>query len=136
MSSLSDSSRSGRSSFQQVAASFLSQPGLPFAGILSAERIERIFTRHGNLFGMGQIYSTAVMVWSLLGQVLRDGKEASCQAAVARVVAYQEQRGAAVPTSDTGDYCRVRNKLSEAALRDVSVEVAAEMQQQALDGWL
>ncbi len=136
MSSLSDSSRPVRSSFQQVVACFLSQPGLPFASVLSAERIERIFTKHGNLFGVGQIYSTAVMVWSLLGQVLRDGKQASCQAAVARVVAYQEQRGAAAPISDTGNYCRARNKLSQAALRDVSVEVAAEMQQQALDGWL
>ena len=93
MSSLSDSFGSGRSNFHQVVASFLSQPGLPFAGILSAERIERIFARHGNLLGAGAIYSTAVMVWSFLGQVLRDGKEASCQAAVARVVSYQEHRG-------------------------------------------
>ena len=136
MSSLSDSSRSGRSNFHQVVASFLSQPGLPFANILSAERIERIFTKHGNLFGKGQIYSTVVMVWSFLGQVLRDGKEASCQAAVARVVAYQEQHDALAPTSDTGDYCRARNKLSEAALHDVSVEVADELQEQADDQWL
>ena len=127
MSSLSDSSRSGRSNFHQVVASFLTQPGLPFAGILSAERIERIFARHGNVFGVGRIYSTAVMVWSFLGQVLRDGK----QAAVARVVSYQEHRGGAVPTSDTGDYCRARNKLSEAALRDVSRDIAAEIEQQA-----
>ena len=54
MSSLSDSSRSGRSNFHQVTTSFLSQPGLPFAGILSAERIERIFARHGELFGVGR----------------------------------------------------------------------------------
>ncbi len=67
MDNLSDSSRSGRSNFHQVVASFLSQPGLPFASILSAERIERIFTKHGNLFGKGQIYSTVVMVWSFLG---------------------------------------------------------------------
>ena len=136
MGTLADNADNCRSSFRQAISSFLSQPGLPFAGILSAERIERIFCRHGNLFGVGRIYSTAVMVWSFLGQVLRDGKEASCQSAVARVVAYQEQRGAASPTSDTGDYCRARNKLSEAALRDVSVEVAAEMQQQAPDEWL
>ena len=51
MPSLSDSSRSDRSSFHQVVASFLSQPGLPFTKILSAVRIERIFRRHGNLFG-------------------------------------------------------------------------------------
>jgi len=136
MHTLTDSSPAGGSNFQQVVASFFSQPGLPFASVLSAERIERIFTKHGNLFGVEQIYSTAVMVWSFLGQVLRDGKEASCQSAVTRVAAYQEQRGSAVPTPDTGDYCRARNKLSEAALRDVSMEVAAEIEQQAPDEWL
>ena len=136
MGTLANNSDNCPSSFQQVVASFLSQPGLPFAGILSAERIERIFARHGNFFGVGRIYSTAVVVWSLLGQVLRDGKEAACQSAVARVVVYQEQRGAEVPTRDTGNYCRARKKLSEAALRDVSVEVANELEEQAPDAWL
>ena len=72
-------------SFQRIADAFLAQPSLPFAEVLSAERIARIFAKHGNLFGVGAIYSTAVMVWSFLGQVLRDGKEASCQSAVARL---------------------------------------------------
>ena len=78
------------SSFRQTVAAFLSQSGLPFSGLLSAERIERIFARYGNLFGVGRIYSTAVistavMVWSFLGQMLHDGKEASCQSAVPQV---------------------------------------------------
>ena len=136
MASIPDSSRPGRSSFHQVVASFLSQPGLPFASILSAERIERIFAKHGNLFGGGAIYSTALMVWAFLSQVLRDGKEASCQAAVARVVAYRQQLGETTPTEDTGDYCRARAKLSEAALRDLTVEVAAELQEQSDPQWL
>jgi putative transposase len=136
MHTLTNSSPAGGSKFQQVAAAFLAQPGLPFAEILSAERIERIFTKHGNLFGVGRIYSTAVMVWSFLGQVLRDGKEASCQSAVTRVVASQTQCGGAAPAPDTGAYCRARNKLSEAALRDISMEVAAEIEQQAPDEWL
>ena len=59
MSSLHDSPRGGRSNFHQVVAGFLLQPGLPFASILSAERIERIFAKHGNLFGRDAIYSTA-----------------------------------------------------------------------------
>ena len=90
---LSPVPRGGRASFQQIAESFLSQPGLPFAELLSAERIERIFAKHGGLFGLNGIYSTAVMVWSFLGQVLRDGKEASCQAAVARVVTHCQHLG-------------------------------------------
>ena len=91
MRSVPGSSGIGRGDFQRVLTSFLSQPGLPFASVLSAERIEQIFKRHGNLFGRGQVYTTVVMVWSFLGQVLRDGKEASCQAAVARIAAWNFQ---------------------------------------------
>jgi len=112
-------SNCGSGKFREIVSCFLLQPGLPFADILSAERIERIFKKHRNLFG-GEIYSVAVMVWSFLSQVLRDGKEASCQAAVARIVAFKSQRGEPGPTADTGDYCRARSKLSEAALHDLS----------------
>lgn len=130
-------SRSGASGeFQGVVAAFLTQPGLPFASVLSAERIKRIFTEHDNLFGMNAVYSTAVMVWSFLSQVLRDGKEASCQAAVARVVSYCEQQGVAPPTPDTGDYCRARAKLSAEALQELSGEVAEELEQAADERWL
>jgi len=127
---------SGSSGFQRIVDAFLSQPGLPFANVLSAERIERIFSKHGNLFGTGAIYSTAVMVWSFLGQVLRDGKEASCQAAVARVVSFDQQQGTAIPTADTGDYCKARAKLSEAALRDLTREIASEVEERAEASWL
>ncbi|HMP71371.1 MAG TPA: hypothetical protein PKA76_18625, partial [Pirellulaceae bacterium] len=73
-------------------------------------------------------------VWSFLSQVLRDGKEASCQAAVARVASYCEVQGVDSPTEDTGDYCRARAKFSAAALRDLSYEVAEELQQAAEPG--
>ena len=126
----------GSRDFQRIVDCFLSQPGLPFASILSADRIERIFHKHGNLFGMDQIYSTVVVLWSFLGQVLRDGKEASCQSAVARISVFQQQQGAEVPTSDTGNYCRARNKLSEAALHELCVEIASEVEDQADEKWL
>ena len=131
MATLADRPGNRPGSFHQIVAAFLSQPGLPFASVLSAERI---FTNHGNLFG--SVYSTVTVVWAFLSQVLRDGKEASCQSAVACVDTYYEQRGEAAPTSDTGDYCRARAKLSEAALHDITVEVAAELQDQADSKWL
>jgi putative transposase len=133
---LPDFPRSGSSGFQAVVAAFLGGEPLPFANILSAERIERIFAKHGCQFGLHGVYTTALMVWSFLGQVLRDGKDASCQAAVARVVSYCQQQGRAVPTDDTGDYCRARGKLSEFALRGVSCDVAEELERQADPGWL
>lgn len=123
------------SSFQQIVDAFLLQPGMPFSSVLPAERIERVFAAYNGLFG-GSVYSTAVMVWSFLGQVLRDGKEASCQAAVARITAHQQLTDGATPTSDTGNYCRARAKLSEAALRALAIEVGAEVEQQADPAWL
>jgi putative transposase len=78
-----DFPRSGSGGFQVVVAAFICGDLLPFASILSAERIERIFTRHDCQFGLHDVYTTALMVWSFLGQVLRDGMDASCQAAVA-----------------------------------------------------
>jgi putative transposase len=136
MASVSNSFRERRSSFRRVLDGFLARPGLPFAAVLSAERLDRIFAKHGNLFGESGIYTTAVMVWAFLGQVLRDGKEASCQAAVASIVAYRGALGLATPTSDTGDYCRARAKLAEAALRDVTCEVAAEVEDRVEAKWL
>jgi hypothetical protein len=133
---LPNSPRRDSLSFQKIVDAFLCGEGLPFAEILSTERIERIFAKHGCLFGLHGVYTTAIMVWSFLSQVLRDGKEASCQAAVARVVSYCEQQGLNSPTEDTGDYCRARAKLSDAALRDLSCEVAEELEQAADPSWL
>jgi hypothetical protein len=130
------SPRRGSRSFQRVADAFLARKGLPFAESLSAERIARVFARHGCLFGLQGIDSVAVMVWSFLSQVLRDGKEASRQAAVARVVRHYQQVGTAAPTSDTGDYCRARAKLPEAALHALSCDVAADMEEAADNTWL
>lgn len=136
MNTRSDASCPPSHRFGQVVAAFLLQPGLPFASLLSAERIERLFAKHGNLFGMDTIYSTVVTLWAFLGQVLRDGKEAACQSAVAQVVSYQQLCGQTPPTEDTGDYCRARSKLSEAALKDLTRELAGEMQDQAPALWL
>lgn len=122
--------------FQKIVDAFLGGEGLPFATILSAERIEGIFRQHGNLFGLHAGYNTAVMVWSFLSQVLRDGKEASCQAAVASVVSYYQLQGLTPPTQDTGDYCRARGKLSLAALKQLTREVAEELEGAADAKWL
>ncbi len=111
MRNVTDSGSSASGQFQQVVAAFLSQPGLPFAGLLSAERVQRVFAKHQNLFAMNGIYSTVNVLWAFLGQVLRDGKEAACQAAVAAIIAHRLASGLATPTSDTGDYCKARAKL-------------------------
>lgn len=68
--------------------------------------------------------------------MLRDGKEASCQSAVARITSHCLHEGTQPPTHDTGDYCRARAKLSEVALHELSNDVADELEQQADESWL
>ena len=85
-------------SFQNVAEAFLAGDGLPFAEILSAERIERIFVKHGCLFGLHGVYTTSIMVWSFLSQVQRDCKEASCQ--FSRRMRRQLLRATGAPIAD------------------------------------
>lgn len=133
---IADSENPGRGGFQRIVAAFLTQPGLPFASVLSAERVERVFAEQGNLFGKDAIYSTVLTLWAFLGQALREGKQASCQAAVAEIVAHQQQAGLPIPTSDTGNYCRARAQLSEAALHELTVGVADELEEQADSAWL
>lgn len=123
-------------SFQQIAHAFMAQDGLPFSDVLTKERIETAFARQDGLFGQHGVYSTPTVLWAFLSQVLRDGKEASCQSAVARIASHCLHEGIQPPTHDTGDYCKARAKLSEAALHELGKEVADELQQHADPSWL
>ena len=90
-------------SFGSLADSFLGQPGLPFAEVLTVEAIEQAFARHDGLFAEDDLFSTPIVLWAFLAQVLRDGKGAACAAAVADIATYRQQTGGAVPSGDTGD---------------------------------
>ena len=42
----------GSTDFQKIADVFLGREGLPFADLLSADRIAEVFAKHQNLFGL------------------------------------------------------------------------------------
>jgi hypothetical protein len=122
--------------FANVAEPFLQQPGLPFADVLTAEIIERAFAEKHALFGQDAIFSTPIVLWAFLAQVLRDGKGAACAAAVADIATYMQQTGGQVPSGDTGDYCRARSKLDLTVLRRLVTETAQQLQDGADPSWL
>jgi putative transposase len=126
----------GKADFEQVTASFLDQPGLPFADILSADYIEQAFARRDALFATDATYSTPLVLWAFLAQVLRDGKNAACAAAVADIATYVQQAGGRPPSGDTGDYCRARAKLDAAVLRGLVQHSAGQLDAQARQEWL
>ena len=122
--------------FDLVVQPFLRDPGLPFAQVLSARDIERAFAEQGALFGQEDIYSTQLVLWAFLAQVLRDGKGSACASAVADIATYMQQIGGAVPAGDTGDYCRARAKLDLPALRSLVNQAAERLDRKAPADWL
>jgi len=122
--------------FDAVAAPFLEGEGLPFAEVLDAKSIERAFDVEGGLFAQDGIFSTDITLWAFLAQVLRDGKGASCAAAVADIITYMVQTGQKPPAGDTGDYCRARAKLSVPALQNLVLGLAGQLELEADESWL
>ena len=122
--------------FQTVLQPFLQEAGLPFADVLSGQDIQQAFADHEGLFGQDDIYSTQIVLWAFLAQVLRDGKGAACASAVADIATYCQQIGLPIPSGDTGDYCRARAKLRPTALRRLVGQVAEDLEQQADPSWL
>lgn len=136
MTTLSAQAGTGKGSFEDVFRPFLQRPGLPFADVLGAEHIEQTFRRHDALFANDAIFSTPIVLWAFLAQVLRDGKGAACAAAVADIATYMQQTAQRPPSGDTGDYCRARAKLDPAALRDLVVQAGRQLDAQARPDWL
>ncbi len=127
---------SHKNNFCAVAEPFLQAEGLPFAEVLDAASIQRVFREENALFGQNDIFSTDVTLWAFLAQTLRDGKGAACAAAVADIATGMVQTGQRPPSGDTGDYGRARAKLSVPALRRLVVESAEHLEREAEASWL
>lgn len=109
----------GSFGFGNTVSGFLAQSDLPFA-----ERIERVFAKHKGLFG--RTYTTAIVLWAFMGQVLRDGKEAACQSAVSRMASFLPFADTEQIDPNTRDYCRARAKIRELAC-DVANDAEAQI---------
>lgn len=136
MTSLATSRTDGKNPFAVMADSFLQDPGLPFASVLNAETIQRVFQEEDALFGQEDMFSTQLVLWAFLAQTLRDGKGVACAAAVADIATYLLQTGQQPPSGDTGDYCRARAKLKLTALQRLVREASGQLEDQAADAWL
>jgi hypothetical protein len=91
MTSLSTPRTEGKNTFAVIADSFLHDPGLPFASVLDAASIQRVFREEGALFGQDDIFSTEIVLWAFLAQTLRDGKGVACASAMADIATYLRQ---------------------------------------------
>ena len=125
-------------SFSVFVKAFLQGKGLPFSEVLSEEQIKRAFEAEDALFGEGEdaVYTTPLVLLAFLSQVMHSGPERSCDAAVGRLRTLCVYLSIHGPSPDTGAYCRARAKLSEAAMKRLSYEVADQLEAAVPKKWL
>jgi putative transposase len=122
--------------FQAALAPFLTDDGLPFANVLTAQQIEQACHDEGVCFGdtSRSVYNPAVTLWAFLSQVVDSDK--SCRAAALRVLnlSIEQQQG---PCSiDTGMYCRARAKLPASLSRRLTYQTTDQLEEAIPAHWL
>jgi putative transposase len=121
--------------FAQALAPFLNAPGLPFAGVVTAEEVAQAFAEAGATFGAtpNAVFTPALTLWAFLSQVLNDDK--SCRAAVLRVAAFRMARGGLPCSQDTAAYCRARARLPAAVLKRLALTTSRRLEQEIPADW-
>jgi hypothetical protein len=136
--SLSRSVKNSNIGFSVFDQLFYSDSSLPFGNVLSADRVREMFADSDVLFGYGEndLWNTGLTLWSFIGQVLQDGKQSSCNAAVTNATRYMLEHGMHPPGPDSGEYCRARHKLHAKVLRQLVRDITEKMLLSNPDHWL
>jgi hypothetical protein len=119
--------------FRRAVADARRQGGLPFACLLSEDRILQAFGSARG-FWQGWIYSPAVTLWMFLSQCF--SADHSCTEAVARLIAWRLSRGQKPCSADTGAYCTAREKIPEQACLALVRETGRQVEDDAPSDWL
>jgi DDE family transposase len=122
-----------RHQIETLRAQFAQADGLPFADVLSADRLDRALREEGGGW-REQVFTPLLTLWTFLAQVL--SPDGSCRAAVARLLAWQVAHGQPPCRPDTSPYCKARRRLPESLLRRLAREAGQALHRQAPAGWL
>lgn len=115
-------------------APFFQSGDIPFHDVINGATVQRVLDAHKCHFGKTYhaIYTPLLTMWMFLWQLLAD---ASCDAAVAKAVAYCNEIGAKTPGTDTGGYVRARSKIPAGVYADLSRHVARELENRVPAKW-
>src|SRR5579871_3275826 len=111
---------------------FLQDGELPFTDILTQEVITQALAAVG--VWLDRVFSPLVTLWVFLGQVL--GRDHSCRAAVARLIAHRLGQGQRPCSAQTGAYCQARKRLPESFFRDVACQTGRALEANVDPRWL
>jgi putative transposase len=122
-------------SFDTLCRAFAQHAALPFGKIFTPELLTRLACRYNVCFAAGpnDFWGVGVTTMAWLFQGLFAKK--SCLAAVSRVVALCVLLGLAAPSSNTGAFCKARDKLSADFLRALALSVSRSLEEYAPARW-
>ena len=124
-------SRSARQ-LESLCRQFGADSELPFAPLLTAERVEAIL-REEEASGRDCLDTPAVTLWAFLSQCLcPDG---SFRKAVARVLAWLIGQGEKACSAQTGPYCKARQRLSLSLFTRLTRTTGRDLMEQLPDAW-
>ena len=119
-------------SLDAVRARFARNEGLPFADILTEERIRDVLNERGVQF-RDRVFSPITTIWGFLSQVLSE--DHSCRDTVSRIIAHRAANGASVCSPNTSSYCKARGRVPVSVLSDLAKRTAKELQTSIGDPW-
>ena len=119
-------------SLDAVRARFARNQGLPFADILTEDRIQKVLDDHGVRF-RERVYSPVTTIWGFLSQVLSE--DHSCRDTVSRIIAHRVSNGKVVCSPSTASYCNARSRILTDVLRTLATRTAEELQASVTDQW-
>ena len=124
--------------FHLVRSSFMQEPGLAFANVLSEAQIEQAFDQEGVSFAEGEddVFTPAMTLWAFLSQALYKDEQRSCLAAVTRVIVLLVGLGRPACAMNNGPYCRSRARLSPSVIKRLTMNVAHGSEREIPDKWL
>ncbi len=118
---------------ETLRTQFAQTDGLPFADLLTAERLE-LALREEKATWREAIWTPVLTLWAFLSQVT--SPDGSCRLTVDRVLAWLVSRGEEPCTPKTDPYCKARQRLPESLLRRLMRETGQSLHQLSPAAWL
>ncbi|HQX48758.1 MAG TPA: hypothetical protein PLY87_08015 [Planctomycetaceae bacterium] len=72
------------------------------------------------------VYTPAMTLWALTSQTFFSGAQRSCKATVLRVASLWATLGRTVCNTNTGAYCRARQKIPFEVVRDITQQIGRD----------
>jgi len=118
---------------ETLRTQFAQADGLPFADVLTAERVETAL-REEQATWREAVFTPVLTLWAFLSQVA--SADGSCRLTVSRVLAWLVSRGQTPCSPKTDPYCKARQRLPEALLQRLLHETGQALHRQSPAGWL